>query len=119
MRNICFGIFVFLAVNVFALALQAQDDQAKIMQEKLQTALRELKKEIRSEVKVENPGTITGKVKCSRSRHSGDTVVGIETIGGNNYPAPEEHGIIDQLSLVFVPHVLAVQRGATVDFPNK
>jgi plastocyanin len=93
-------------------------DQAKMMQEKLQKALRELKREIRSEVKVENPGTITGKVKCKRARHSGDTIVGIETIGDNNYPAPEEHGIIDQLNLVFVPHVLAVQRGTTVDFPN-
>ncbi len=118
MRNVCLGVFVFLAMNVFALALQAQDDQAKIMQEKLQKAMKELKQEIRSEVKVENPGTITGKVKCSRVRHSGDTIVGIETIGGNNYPAPKEHGIIDQLNLIFVPRVLAVQKGATVDFPN-
>jgi plastocyanin len=118
MRNICLGVFVFLAVNVFTLTLQAQDDQAKIMQEKLQKAMQELKREIRAEVKVENPGTITGKVKCRRVRHSGDTIVYIEEIGGNKYPAPEEHGIIDQMNLIFVPHVIAVQRGATVDFPN-
>jgi plastocyanin len=124
MRNICLGVFVFFAMNMFTLALQAQEeqmpgkDQAKIMQEKLQKAMQELKREIKSEVKVENPGTIMGKVQCRRVRHSGDTIVGIETIGGNNYPAPEEHGTIDQMNLVFVPHVLAVQKGAIIDFPN-
>ncbi len=124
MRNICLVIFVFLAMNVFTLTLQAQEGQkssegqAKMMQEKLQKALQELKKEIRTEVKVENPGTITGKVKCRRVRHSGDTIVYIEEISGNKYPAPEEHGIVDQMNLIFVPHVIAVQKGTTVDFPN-
>ncbi len=114
MRNICLGVFVFFAMNMYTLALQAQDDQAT----KLQVAMQGLKKEIKIEVKVENPGTITGKVKCSRVRHSGNAIVSIETIGDNNYPAPEEKGTIDQINLVFVPHVLAVQKGATVDFPN-
>ncbi len=124
MRNICLVIFVFLAMNVFTLTLQAQEgqksseEQAKMMQEKLQKAMQELKKEIRTEVKVENPVTITGKVKCKRVRHSGNTIVYIEEISGNKYPAPEEHGIVEQMNLIFVPHVIAVQKGTTVDFPN-
>lgn len=125
MRKTYFEVLFCFVLALFVLYqnVQGEDkllpiDQAKMMQEKLQKALRELKREIRSEVKVENPGTITGKVKCKRVSHSGNTIVGIETIGGNNYPAPKEHGIIDQLNLVFVPHVLAVQRGTTVDFPN-
>lgn len=33
-------------------------------------------------------------------------------------PPPRQHAIMDQLDKTFVPHVLAVQAGATVDFPN-
>ena len=69
-----------------------------------------LKREIKIEVKVDNGGTITGNVKCKRVRYPENVVVSIEKVGDNIYPAPEEHGIIDQFNLVFVPHVLAVQR---------
>ncbi len=41
------------------------EEEAKIAQQKLKEALKSLKKEIRTEVKVENPGSITGTVKCS------------------------------------------------------
>lgn len=111
MRRICLIIFVFIALALFTTNLRAGVEQ-------LQTAMQGLKKEVRSDVKVENPGTITGKVKCSRVRHSGDTVVYIEKVGDVKYDAPTEHGIVDQMNLVFVPHVIAVQKGTTVDFPN-
>jgi plastocyanin len=88
------------------------------MQEKLQKAMQELKREIKVDVKVENPGIISGKVKCRRVRHSGNTVVYIERVGDNKYDPPQERGIVDQINLVFIPHVLAIQRGTTVDFPN-
>ncbi len=39
-------------------------------------------------------------------------------MNGNNYPAPEEHGTVDQLNLTYVPHVIAVQKGTILDFPN-
>jgi len=94
------------------------EEQAKEAQKKLAEALRSLKKEIRTEVKVDNGGTITGTVKCKRVRHPQDVVVYIEEVNGNNYPAPEMRGILDQLNLTFVPHVIAVQKGTTVDFPN-
>ncbi len=117
MRKICLIIFTFVVFILLTSNLKAQD-QSTNMQEKLQKALQEFKKEIKLDVKVENPGAITGKVKCRRVRHSGDTVVYIEKVGDNKFDAPTEHGIIDQMNLVFVPHVLAVQKGTTVDFPN-
>ena len=113
MRRIYLTVFAFVALVLFVANLKAQAQS-----EKLQKAISELKTEIRSDVKVENPGTITGKVKCRRVRHSGDTVVYIEKVGDNIYDAPTEHGTIDQMNLVFIPHVLAVQKGTTVDFPN-
>jgi len=94
------------------------EEEAKEAQKKLAEALKSLKKEIRTEVKVDNGGTITGAVKCKRVRHPEDVVVYIEEVNGNDYPAPEEKGILDQLNLTFVPHVIAVQKGTSIDFPN-
>ena len=47
-----------------------------------------------------------------------DVVVFIEEIGDNDYPAPEQHGMIGQFDRTFVPHVIAVQKGTVIDFPN-
>jgi plastocyanin len=113
MRRICLAVFTFVALVLFTANLKAEDAQGQ-----LQAAIAGLKKEIRSDVKVDNPGTITGTVKCRRVRHSGDAVVYIEKVGDNKYDAPTEHGIVDQMNLVFIPHVIAVQKGTIVDFPN-
>ena len=110
------GLFCF--PYLVTMAQGGEDKAANVAQEEIQKAMSELKKEIRSDVKVENPGTITGTVKCRRVRHSGDAVVYIEKVGDNKYDVPDEHGVIDQMNLVFIPHVLAVQKGTTVDFPN-
>lgn len=117
MRRIFLAIVIFVVSVWFASNSKAQDE-SEVIQGRLQKALQELKKEIRSCVKVENPGTIIGKVRCSRVRHSGDAVVFIEKVGDNSYEPPAEHGVVDQLNLTFVPHVIAVQSGSTVDFPN-
>ncbi len=117
MRKIFLVVLAFVALVLIMPSLKAQDQSANV-QEKMQKAISGLKTEIRSDVKVENPGVITGKVKCRRVRHSGDTVVYIEKVGDNIYDAPIEHGTIDQMNLVFIPHVIAVQKGTTVDFPN-
>ncbi len=120
MKRYSLAIIVFFALILFAshLKVQGDEDKAKIMQEKLQKAMQELKREIKSDVKVENPGTISGIVKCRRVRHSGDAVVYIEKVGDNKYDPPKERGVVDQMNLIFVPHVLAIQKGTTVDFPN-
>jgi plastocyanin len=86
---------------------------------------------------VENPGTITGKVKVF-SRHSGDTIIYVESMGNSNFTpmqkehiadtkglvkkkspgSPRECPIMDQLNITFTPHVLPVLKGSVVDFPN-
>jgi plastocyanin len=104
MKNICFLILLCFGAILFILCHNVQGQN--------------LRREIKIEVKVDDGGTITGNVKCKRIRYPENIVVFIEEIGGNDYPAPEEHGIMDQFNLTFVPHVLAVQKGTVIDFPN-
>ena len=59
-------------------------------------------------------GSISGKV----SGMSGESVVYVDSITGKTFPAPSEHPVMDQKGLLFQPHILAVQVGATVDFLN-
>ena len=122
---ICFFMIVLLASFSCISNLVAQEEiktlteeQAKEAQKKLEKVLKSLKREIRTEVKVEDGGTIKGVVKCINVRSSENVVVYIEEVGGNKYAAPLEHGVVDQLNLTFVPHVIAVQKGTTIDFPN-
>ena len=63
-------------------------------------------------------GDLHGKVACKGVRDSGDAVVWIDAIPGKTFPAPKEHAKMDQSNLVFVPHVLPVLVGTTVDFLN-
>jgi len=61
-----------------------------------------------------NAGTISGKV----SGVAGESVVYVDTIAGKTFPAPAQHPVVDQKSLVFQPHVTVVQVGTTVEFLN-
>ena len=63
-------------------------------------------------------GDLHGKVVCKGVRDSADAVVSIAAIPGKTFPPPAEHARIDQSNLVFVPHVLPVLAGTTVDFLN-
>jgi plastocyanin len=58
-------------------------------------------------------GDITGKVTVSGLR-SHTVVVYID----GNFPASGGHATIDQRKMTFVPHVLVVQKGTTVEFLN-
>jgi plastocyanin len=125
MKNICFLIVFCFVTTLSVLSQDVQGDnravyeeRTRIMQEKLKKAEQDLKREIKIEVIVENGGTITGNVKSKRMKYPEDIVVFIEEIGSNDYPAPEEHGVIGQFDRTFVPHVLAVQKGTVIDFPN-
>ena len=62
-------------------------------------------------------GNINGRVSCARVKHSGDAIVYIEKVNGPFIP-PEHHAVMDQQNLVFVPHVLPIMVGTSVDFPN-
>jgi plastocyanin len=59
-------------------------------------------------------GTISGRVAGATS----PSVVYLEAIAGRSFPVPDQHYVMDQRSLRFIPHVLVVPAGATVDFLN-
>lgn len=63
-------------------------------------------------------GTIKGNVYAKPSKYRKNVAVYIDKIPGKEFPPPEKHAVIDQVSLTFVPHVLPVLTGTTVDFVN-
>jgi plastocyanin len=63
-------------------------------------------------------GDIHGKVACKGTRDSANAVVYVDTIAGKTFPAPTAHERMNQLNLVFEPHVVPVLVGTTVDFLN-
>ena len=60
-------------------------------------------------------GTIHGKVTGAK----GQSVVYVDAIAGKTFPAPAQHAAMNQKGLMFVPHLLVVQKGTTVDFKNE
>ncbi|MBI5327538.1 MAG: hypothetical protein HZB80_04485 [Deltaproteobacteria bacterium] len=61
--------------------------------------------------------TIRGAVKLKTEEDAGKVVVYVEKAGGVFIP-PEKRPIMDQIDLIFVPYVLPVLIGTTVDFHN-
>jgi plastocyanin len=59
-------------------------------------------------------GTIHGKVTGAK----GESVVYIDAIPGKTFPAPAQTVQMDQKGLMFMPHILVVEEGTTVDFKN-
>ena len=65
----------------------------------------------------ENTGSIIGEVKVFRARRSADVVVYLTDVPGTFKPA-QNHPTIDQKDVIFMPHVLPIVVGTTVDFAN-
>ncbi len=63
-------------------------------------------------------GDVHGKVTAQGLRSPENIAVYIDSIPGKTFTAPTEHVLINQTHLAFVPHVLVVQQGTTVDFKN-
>jgi plastocyanin len=63
-------------------------------------------------------GSIKGKVTATGLRSNADAVVYVQKIEGKTFPAPKESVLMDQKGKVFVPKVLPVVVGTTVDFLN-
>ena len=70
-------------------------------------------------------GTVAGTVEVLKARvktHGAksykDVVVYLEPLKAATYPPPAEHAVMDQRGLVFIPHVMAIQKGTTVNFMN-
>jgi len=63
-------------------------------------------------------GEVHGKLTCKGSRDCAEAVVYVSAIPGKTFPAPEAHAKMNQLNMTFMPHVLPVLVGTTVDFLN-
>ena len=63
-------------------------------------------------------GTVSGRVSCTGLRSNADAVVYIEKIAGKTFKAPVKHATMDQRAKEFIPRILPVLVGTTVDFPN-
>ena len=70
-------------------------------------------------------GTVAGvidvqkaRVKTRGAKSFKNVVVYLEPTAPAVYPPPTAHAVMDQRGLVFIPHVMAVQQGTTVDFLN-
>ena len=63
-------------------------------------------------------GEIHGKLVCKGARDCADAVVYVSAIPGKTFPAPAAHAKMNQLNMTFVPRVLPVLVGTTVDFLN-
>lgn len=63
-------------------------------------------------------GTISGKVICTGQRSNANAVVYVEKIAGKTFKAPQKHAVMDQTGKEFVPAILPILVGTTVDYPN-
>jgi plastocyanin len=63
-------------------------------------------------------GVVKGVVKSQSAKPIKNAVVYIEKIEGKIFSPPEKSALMDQKNLAFVPHVLPVLAGTTVDFLN-
>ena len=63
-------------------------------------------------------GEIKGKVTVHGLRSAENIAVYVDAIPGKTFPPPSQHATEDQKKMTFVPHVLVVLQGTTVDFLN-
>ena len=61
--------------------------------------------------------TINGTVKAKKAKYLRDTLVYIENVT-NSFDPPQEHAVMDQKNMAFIPHILPLLKGTTVDFLN-
>ncbi|MBM4066107.1 MAG: DUF2012 domain-containing protein [Planctomycetes bacterium] len=62
-------------------------------------------------------GTINGTVKAKKAKYLKDSIAYIENVQ-NIFEPPKEHAVMDQKNMAFIPHVLPLIKGTTVDFLN-
>lgn len=63
-------------------------------------------------------GEIKGNVTAQGMRSAENVAVYVDAIPGKTFPPPSQHADVDQRQMKFVPHVLVVLKGTTVDFLN-
>ena len=62
--------------------------------------------------------TIQGQVTVQGLKSAESIAVYIDSIPGKDFKPPAQHVIVDQKKMTFVPHVVVVLKGTTVDFLN-
>ena len=73
----------------------------------------------------QNTGSITGtvtlwraKAKTKGPKSYKGVVVYLEQVENNDFPSPTTPSRVNQKGLVFIPHILAVQKGTPIEFSN-
>ena len=61
---------------------------------------------------------IKGKVSVQGIKSAEHIAVYVDVIPDKKFEAAKEHVVIDQRKMAFIPHVVAVQQGTTVEFLN-
>jgi plastocyanin len=64
-------------------------------------------------------GDVKGKVTTHGMRSPENIAIYLDSVPGKTFPPPTPHAVMDQSHLAFVPHVLIVLQGTTVDFKNE
>ncbi|MBI2557252.1 MAG: hypothetical protein HYW13_07580, partial [Planctomycetes bacterium] len=57
-------------------------------------------------------GMIQGTVKAKKAKYLRNTLVYIENVQ-NTFEPPQEHAVMDQKNMTFIPHVLPLIKGTT------
>src|SRR6266853_4145024 len=61
---------------------------------------------------------IKGKVSVQGIKTAENIAVYVDVIADKKLDAPKDHIVVDQRKMAFLPHVVPVQQGATVEFLN-
>ena len=61
---------------------------------------------------------IKGKVSVQGIKSSENIAVYVDAIVDQKFDPPKDHVVVDQRKMAFLPHVVAVQQGTTVEFLN-
>lgn len=70
-----------------------------------------------TDVSGQGKGNVKGRVSSFGNRDVPDALVFIENLNGDFKP-PEDHAVINQINTEFVPRMMPVLKGTTVDFLN-
>ena len=63
-------------------------------------------------------GDIKGKVGVQGIKTPANIAVYVDAIPDKKFDAPAQHVVVDQKKMEFIPHVVVVLQGTTVDFTN-
>jgi plastocyanin len=63
-------------------------------------------------------GEIKGKVSVQGIKSAENIAVYVDAIAGKKFDPPAQHPVMDQAKMAFIPHVMVVLQGTTIEFLN-